>query len=70
MQIALADNNNTEIAALRVLEARAQLGIAIGLKYPQAQFASGDATYVTPADNFGGGNQFWQYSLGAAIAAR
>jgi outer membrane protein TolC len=32
--IAQASNNNTEIAALRVLESRAQLGIAIGNRYP------------------------------------
>ena len=66
--LSLAGNNSTEIAALRVLESRAQLGSAIGSRYPQAQFASGDATYVTPADNLGGGDQFWQYGLGASIA--
>ena len=68
VHIALSDNNSTEIAALRVLESRAQLGIAIGSRYPQAQFASGAGTYVSPADNQGGGKQFWQYSLGASIA--
>ncbi|MCZ6712121.1 MAG: TolC family protein, partial [Gammaproteobacteria bacterium] len=31
------DNLNLQVAGLRVLEARAQLGIATGLKYPQSQ---------------------------------
>ena len=42
------NNNTLEIAGLRVLEARAQLGIAIGSIYPQSQSASGNATYVSP----------------------
>ena len=32
-------NNNLEIAAVRILEARAQLGIASGLRWPQSQVA-------------------------------
>jgi outer membrane protein TolC len=45
------NNNTEEIVCLRVLEARAQLGIALGSLYPQSQFASGNATYVSPPDN-------------------
>ena len=30
-------NNNLEIAAVRILESRAQLGIATGLRWPQSQ---------------------------------
>ena len=40
VEIALQNNNTLEIAGLRVLEAQAQLGIATGLKYPQAQAAA------------------------------
>jgi len=61
-------NNNLEIAGLRVLEARAQLGIATGRQYPQTQLAAGDATYIGPADNTGVTSNFWQYSLGATAA--
>ncbi|RKX36002.1 MAG: transporter [Verrucomicrobia bacterium] len=38
------NNNNLRIAGLRVLEARAALGIATGSQYPQTQFAFGDVT--------------------------
>lgn len=60
---AKARNNNLQIAGLRVLEARAQLGIAVGLQYPQAQFAAGEATYVSPADNALFPDSYWQYNL-------
>jgi len=65
---ALKDNNNLEIAGLRVLEAAAQLGIATGAKYPQSQFAAGEAIYVSPAENSGATSNFWQYGLGASAA--
>ncbi len=58
------NNNTLEIAGLRVLEARAQLGIAIGSLYPQSQAASGNATYVSPPDRSGITSGDWQYSLG------
>ncbi len=61
-------NNNLEIAGLRVLEARAQLGIAQGSQYPQSQFAAGSSTYVSPADNLGGGANNWQHGLGLSAA--
>ena len=47
------NNNTLEIAGVRILEARAQLGIATGLQYPQSQIAAGDATYISPAENTG-----------------
>jgi NodT family efflux transporter outer membrane factor (OMF) lipoprotein len=61
-------NNNLEIAGLRVLEARAQLGIATGAQYPQSQLAAGSAIYNSPANNFGGGSNFWQYGIGASAS--
>ena len=68
VEAALRDNNTLEIAGLRVLEARAQLGIATGAKYPQSQFVAGEAIYVSPADNTGATSSFWQYGLGASAA--
>jgi len=58
-------NNNLQIAGLRILEARAQLGIAVGSQFPQSQFASGGATWIAPPDNTGVSGNYWQYSLGA-----
>ena len=63
---ALLHNNTLEIAGLRVLEAQAQLGIATGLKYPQAQAAAGDATYISPPDNSGVTSNYWAFGLGAS----
>jgi NodT family efflux transporter outer membrane factor (OMF) lipoprotein len=68
---ARAQNLQVEVAALRVLEARARLGIARGSSYPQTQVAVGDATFVSPSesellDRLGIGD-FWQYSLGASV---
>ena len=57
----------SEIAGLRVYEALARLGVATGAKYPQAQFAFGEATWVAPADN-AGSTDFWQYGIGASAA--
>jgi len=64
VETARRNNNTLEIAGLRVLEARAQLGIAVGSIYPQSQFASGDATYVSPPDHSGITSGDWQYNLG------
>jgi NodT family efflux transporter outer membrane factor (OMF) lipoprotein len=68
IEMAWRQNNSLEIAGLRVLEARAQLGIAQGNQYPQSQLAAGDATYISPADNLGGGSNFWQYGIGASAS--
>jgi NodT family efflux transporter outer membrane factor (OMF) lipoprotein len=65
---ALKHNNSLQIAGLRILEARAQLGIAIGSQYPQYQAASGQATWISPPDNTGVTSTYWQYSLGAAAS--
>jgi len=68
VELAWQKNNTLEIAGLRVLEARAQLGIATGQLYPQTQVAVGEATRVSPADNTGVTSDFWQYGLGASIS--
>jgi len=64
------NNNNIRLAGLAVLEARAVLGIARGSRYPQAQFAAGDATRIESSEsnaNTAGGADlsYWQYNLGA-----
>jgi NodT family efflux transporter outer membrane factor (OMF) lipoprotein len=64
------NNNNIRLAGLRVLEARASLGIALGSRYPQAQFVAGDATRInlseSNANTAGGADlSYWQYNLGA-----
>jgi hypothetical protein len=44
------ENKTLEVAGLRVLEARAQLGIAVGNQYPQLQRGRGGAVYVREHD--------------------
>ena len=73
IDIARRENNDIKIAGLRVLEAQAQLGVAIGGKYPQQQFVAADATALQSSENnanTGGGGDlvFTQYNLGAGVA--
>ncbi|MGO4330561.1 efflux transporter outer membrane subunit [Cupriavidus sp. 2TAF22] len=70
--IAEADAHNAglRIAGLRVLEARAQLGIALSGRYPQRQQVSADALYMDRRQSGGRNAQnsrFWQYSAGFDI---
>ncbi|MHC8286499.1 efflux transporter outer membrane subunit [Pseudomonas sp. XS1P51] len=62
-----AHNSSLKIAGLRVMEARAQLGIAQSGRYPQLQQASADSFYFN-RKQYGGTNpqdsHFWQYSAG------
>jgi len=51
IDVALQANNSLEIAGLRVLESRAQLGIATGSQYPQAQVVAGGATSIGASKN-------------------
>lgn len=63
-------NSNLRIAALRILEARAQLGIAHSGRYPQLQQASADSFYLD-RNQYSGDNPLdshaWQYSAGTDI---
>jgi NodT family efflux transporter outer membrane factor (OMF) lipoprotein len=69
VDIAHQQNYSLELAGLRVLESRAQLGIAVGTQYPQQQLASGGVTRIGPSENAGQGNTaFNQYDLGASLA--
>ncbi|MBB1519538.1 efflux transporter outer membrane subunit [Aquipseudomonas guryensis] len=70
--IAKADvhNPNLRIAALRILEARAQLGIARSGRYPQLQQASADAFYLDRSQYDGTpelDSSAWQYGAGFDI---
>jgi NodT family efflux transporter outer membrane factor (OMF) lipoprotein len=70
IELADAGNPSLRIAALRILEARAQLGIARSGRYPQVQQASADALYLD-SNQYGGDNpqdlNTWQYGAGFDI---
>jgi NodT family efflux transporter outer membrane factor (OMF) lipoprotein len=72
IDLAHKQNNNLQIAGLRVLESRAQLGIAVGSKYPQAQVVAGDATAVQASKNAAntaaGDLSFTQFNVGASAS--
>jgi NodT family efflux transporter outer membrane factor (OMF) lipoprotein len=73
VELAHQHNNNVRLAGLRVLEARAILGIATGSMYPQSQAMFGEATAIQASEsnaNTGGGGdlQFTQYSLGVGAS--
>ena len=62
-----AHNSGVQIAGLRVMEARAQRGIAQSGRYPQAQVASGEVLYRDRRESGAQNPQsksFWQYSAG------
>ena len=50
IDLAPTQNPNVQIAGVRVLQARAQLGSAIGDLFPQKQEASGKAEYIVLSD--------------------
>jgi NodT family efflux transporter outer membrane factor (OMF) lipoprotein len=68
---AYQENLPLRIAGVRVLQARAQLGIAIGEVYPQSQFAFGSLQYIRASDRAGSGAalqgsvSYWQSQIGA-----
>ncbi len=51
VQLAYEQNLPLQIAGLRIFEARAQLGIAIGQQYPQSQQLNGNLTKVGLSEN-------------------
>jgi outer membrane protein TolC len=73
--IETAYNQNLSLvsAGTQVLEARAQLGVAIGEFYPQVQQGSGELTYIRPshADTtrfpIGVTRNFWRDALGLTV---
>jgi NodT family efflux transporter outer membrane factor (OMF) lipoprotein len=73
--IELAYNQNLTLvdAGTRVLEARAQLGVAIGEFYPQVQQGNGSVTYIRPSHSdttqfpVNVVRNFWRDSLGLTV---
>ena len=65
-----ANNGDLKIAGLRVIEARAQLGIALAGRYPQVQQANADVLYGARkrSDGFNThSGAYWQYGAGFSI---
>ena len=69
---AYKQNLTLQVAGLRVLEARAQLGIAVGNLYPQNQQARGGATYNARSENVAntiqGDLDYWDFDPGFDVA--
>ncbi len=69
---AYQQNLTLQIAGLRVLEARAQLGIAVGNLYPQLQQVRGSAVYnkrsTNSANSFQGDLNYWDFDAGFDVA--
>src|SRR5262249_49416132 len=61
-------NLSLQVAGLRIYEARAQLGIAVGRQYPQVQAATGSATAVGLSEHAANSvladHRFWDYQVG------
>ena len=72
IDLAHQQNNNLQIAGLRVLESRAQLGIAVGNKYPQSQVVAGDAAAIQASKNAAnttaGDLNFTQFNIGVGAS--
>ncbi len=68
IQLAYQQNLPLQITGLRILEARAQLAIALGRQYPQQQEAFGSVTQVGLSKNAPNsailGRNFWDYQVG------
>jgi NodT family efflux transporter outer membrane factor (OMF) lipoprotein len=70
---AYRENLPLRIAGLRVLEARAQLGIAVGELYPQSQQTFGSLQYNRPSGHapqtiLGSNEGYWQSELGLSAS--
>ncbi|MCE5187163.1 MAG: efflux transporter outer membrane subunit [Planctomycetaceae bacterium] len=68
IQLACEQNLPLQIAALRIMEARAALGLAIGQQYPQQQEIFASAAKVGSSKNTATGmgleRDFWDYQVG------
>jgi NodT family efflux transporter outer membrane factor (OMF) lipoprotein len=68
IEIAYRQNLPLQVAGLRILEARAQLGIAVGRQYPQLQAIFGSAAAVGLSkhapNSLLSDHNFWDYQLG------
>src|SRR5262245_25596869 len=68
IQLAYHQNPPLEIAGLRIMEARAQLGLAVGRQWPQFQVAFGSVTGVGNSQHGPTGafvdRNYWDYQVG------
>ena len=68
VEVAYQQNLTLKTAGVRILQARAQLGIAVGQLYPQTQVATGDVAYNKSSQNTAntatGDLNFWNYDVG------
>jgi len=68
IELAYTQNLPLQAAGVRIMEARAQLGIAVGKKYPQLQQAFASANGISLSDNVGNNatfdHNFWDYQAG------
>jgi NodT family efflux transporter outer membrane factor (OMF) lipoprotein len=66
--LAYAQNLDLRIAGIRILEARARLGIAVGSRYPQLQQARGSAARQESSENAANtlnpDLSYWDYQVG------
>ncbi|MGW8300905.1 MAG: efflux transporter outer membrane subunit [Desulfobacterales bacterium] len=72
VEIAYQQNLPLQISGIRILQARAQLGVIVGNIYPQQQQARGGANYNRISENapnsIGADDSFWQYDAGFDVA--
>jgi NodT family efflux transporter outer membrane factor (OMF) lipoprotein len=65
---AYQQNLPLQISGIRILQARAQLGVVVGNLYPQLQRGRGAADYSSISENapnsLGADDSFWQYNAG------
>jgi NodT family efflux transporter outer membrane factor (OMF) lipoprotein len=73
VDLAYKQNLSLQVAGLRIVEARARLGVATGQQYPQVQVARGNVTAVGLSENsanYGAANianldfKYWDYQVG------
>jgi NodT family efflux transporter outer membrane factor (OMF) lipoprotein len=69
---AYQQNLPLQISGIRILQARAQLGVVVGNLYPQLQQGRGAADYSSISENapnsLGADDSFWQYNAGFDVA--
>jgi NodT family efflux transporter outer membrane factor (OMF) lipoprotein len=72
VESAYQQNLTLQISGIRILQARAQLGVLVGNIYPQQQQGRGGANYNKISENapgtLGADDSFWQYDVGFDVA--
>jgi NodT family efflux transporter outer membrane factor (OMF) lipoprotein len=72
VETAYQQNLSLQISGIRILQARAQLGVVVGNIYPQLQQGRGGAQYNQLSENspnsLNADDSFWQYDAGFDVA--